>query len=689
MTPERWERIRDVLCDALEVAPEQRPAFLDSACVADSGLRHEVESLLLSEGRLPSSFLQLPPVTSATLKMGAKVGSYKIICLLGVGGMGEVYRAHDSKLGRDVALKVLPPKTAADPDRLKRFQREARAVAALNHPHIVTIYSVEEWTGTHFLTMELVDGVALSNLIPKDGMPLGKIFEIAIPMADALAAAHERGIVHRDLKPANIMVDKKGRTKILDFGLAKVWHHDRDEIESQEPPGYPKILDLGPEAQTQAGSLMGTIPYMSPEQLQGQPVGPQSDLFSFGAVLYEMTTGRPPFSGETSSSFISSILQGSSRSATELRTDVPVGLQGILDTCLAKDPQDRYASAGNLLEALQELSKKTTFNERPVGTKHLEAYDLCTKGRGLRCKGGSGVPRALECFKRAVELDSTYALAWAGLADSYTFFDFYAFSRPALGVPRSMDAAQRAITLDPSLSEAHSAMACACILYDRDFARAEREFVRSLELNPRNVEARAQYAFFYLQLGIGRLEEGIAQAKLALESNPRSAYSTTLLGMNYFNAGKYQDALKAFERAIELDPDSFLARLFRHCSLHLSGRFEEAVAEGEKILGISGRHPGTMTTLAITFVDWGKRSEAEATYGELNARARRDYVPPTHLAHVAHALGLDDEALAHIRYALDIRDPCRHMMFSKYIPYGARLHRNARCGELLRASGFD
>lgn len=243
--------------------------------------------------------------------------------------------------------------------------------------------------------------------------------------------------------------------------------------------------------------------------------------------------------------------------------------------------------------------------------------------------------------------------------------------------------------LDPSLPEAHSAMACACLLYDRDFTEAEREFLRALELNPRHLEARGQYAFFYLQLAVGRLEEGIAQAKLALGTDPLSAYATALVGTTYFNAGKYAEALDAFERAIELDPDSFLARFFRHSSLHLSGRFEEAVTRGEEILAISGRHPGTMTTLAIIFMDCGKRSEAEATYVELNARARRDYVPPTHLALVAHSLGLQEEALAHIRYALEIRDPCRHMLFSKYFPYGARLHTNARCGKLLRASGFD
>src|SRR6516164_4023938 len=344
MTPERWQKIRDVLCDALEVAPEQRSAFLDGACVADSDLRSEVESLLSSQGKAPSSFLQSPPITSTTLMPGTKLGPYNISSLLGVGGMGEVYRAHDSKLGRDIALKVLPSKTAADPDRLKRFQREARAVAALNHPHIVTIYSVEERRGTHFLTMELVEGVALDHLIPKAGLPLEKIFEIAIPMAEALVAAHEKGIVHRDLKPANIMVDKKGRVKILDFGLAKFGAMSRDWRDNPESRGQARAFDFSQETQSLAGAIVGTLPYISPEQLQGQPVDPRSDVFSFGAVLFEMTVGQPPFCGETSTGFLSAILQSPPRPVTDLRTDVPLGLQKILDGCLAKEAGNRYAS---------------------------------------------------------------------------------------------------------------------------------------------------------------------------------------------------------------------------------------------------------------------------------------------------------------------------------------------------------
>jgi serine/threonine-protein kinase len=357
MTPERWQQVKNVLHDALALAPEQRSIFLDRACSTDSPLRREVESLLSSSEKVRSSFLRSLAVDGPALAPKTRLGSYEIISLLGAGGMGEVYRARDLKLDRDVALKVLPPETAEDRDRLNRFQREARAVATLNHPHIVTIHSVEDADGTHFLTMELVEGVALSRLIPRGGLPLDKLFELAIPLADALAAAHEKGIVHRDLKPANVMVDKRGSVKILDFGLAKI--AGSDEARALDSP----IENL---SQTQTGVMMGTLPYMSPEQTLGRSVDHRSDLFSLGAVLYEMASGQTPFQGETSAELMSSILQDSPRPITELRTDVPQGLEKILKRCLAKEIEERYASAQDLRDAIDRLRRDLVARPQSV-----------------------------------------------------------------------------------------------------------------------------------------------------------------------------------------------------------------------------------------------------------------------------------------------------------------------------------
>jgi non-specific serine/threonine protein kinase len=232
--------------------------------------------------------------------IGRTVSHFEITAKIGEGGMGEVYRATDMKLGRDVALKVLPPEMASDPGRIERFQREARAVAALNHPHIVTIHSVEEVDGVHFIAMELVDGQSLDQLIPKQGFDPERFFDLAIPLAEAVSTAHDRGITHRDLKPANIMVTAKGRLKVLDFGLAKIFGSESGDLHDEE---------LVTEAQTQEGLVMGTIPYMSPEQVQAKRVDQRTDIFSLGIILYEMASGHRPFEGTSSAELISSILR--------------------------------------------------------------------------------------------------------------------------------------------------------------------------------------------------------------------------------------------------------------------------------------------------------------------------------------------------------------------------------------------
>src|SRR5512134_1913403 len=217
------------------------------------------------------------------LTPGTRLGTYEIVAPLGAGGMGEVYRAHDTRLGRDVALKVLPADVAAHADRLARFEREARTVAALNHPNIVTLFSVEDQDGFRFLTMELVEGQNLSALVIPGGLPLARLLELAIPLADALAAAHEKGVVHRDLKPGNVMVTREGRVKVLDFGLAK--------MAGDEMAGQAQQQTIASPA-TGAGEVLGTVPYMAPEQLRGEQADARSDLFALGILLYELATGR-------------------------------------------------------------------------------------------------------------------------------------------------------------------------------------------------------------------------------------------------------------------------------------------------------------------------------------------------------------------------------------------------------------
>ena len=280
---------------------------------------------------------------------GARLGPYEILSPLGHGGMGEVYKARDSRLNRLVALKVLPDTAALDPERRDRFEREARAVAALNHPHIVTIHSVETVEGVPLLTMELVEGRALSEVIPKGGLALAEFLKIAIAVSEAVAAAHQKGITHRDLKPGNVMVGERehdGRIKVLDFGLAKLADASHD-ARARRP--------FRPPAATGEGRILGTAAYMSPEQAEGKPVDARSDLFSLGAMLYEMATGQRPFTGDTTISIISSIVKDTPKPITELNPSLPRDLGRIVRRALAKDPERRYQSAKDLRNDLEEL----------------------------------------------------------------------------------------------------------------------------------------------------------------------------------------------------------------------------------------------------------------------------------------------------------------------------------------------
>jgi Tol biopolymer transport system component len=261
--------------------------------------------------------------------------------------MGEIYRATDTRLGRDVALKVLPAEMAASPERLGRFRREAKALAALDHPGIVTVFSVEETDGVHFLTMQLVEGQPLHRLISDGGLAARRILEIAKAVADALVAAHDKGIVHRDLKPANVMVASDGRVRVLDFGLVKV-------TGSRE--GAPSAREVQTEMTTREGVVMGTVPYMSPEQVSGQPVDQRTDIFSLGVILYEMVSGHRPFQGRSSAELASAILRDTPPALTGLRSDLPAGLARLIERCLAKEPAARFQAAREVRAALDGIS---------------------------------------------------------------------------------------------------------------------------------------------------------------------------------------------------------------------------------------------------------------------------------------------------------------------------------------------
>jgi serine/threonine protein kinase len=286
--------------------------------------------------------------------VGQTLGHYKILEKIGAGGIGDVYLAEDTTLNRRVALKVLPPELAESDERRARFTREAKALAALNHPNIVTVHSVEEDGGVHFITMELVKGKTLGELLPRQGFPLDRFFDIAVPLSDAVAAAHEQSIVHRDLKPGNVMVTDEGRVKVLDFGLAKP---------TAGIAGTDGGSDLPTAAKTEQGVIVGTWSYMSPEQARGQAVDARSDIFSLGIVFYEMLTGRRPFAGDTPAEALSAIIKDVPPAVSEIRSGIPRELSRMVGRCLSKDASRRLHSALDIRNEMEALKRELDSGE--------------------------------------------------------------------------------------------------------------------------------------------------------------------------------------------------------------------------------------------------------------------------------------------------------------------------------------
>lgn len=346
MTPERWHQVKEILHEALQKEPGERSGFVGQACQTDPSLRLEVESLLTPGPGMAEDFLKSAPPDQDRILLtgGMRLGSYEIAKLIGVGGMGEVYRAYDPRLGRYVAIKVLPRAVATDPDCLRRFEQEARAAAALNHPNIVAIYDIGTSDQTiPYVVSELLDGQTLRESL-RQGPLLGpKAVDLTLQIASGVAAAHEKGIIHRDLKPENLFVTKDGRIKILDFGLAKLI--EPVAVEQSEPALADKA---------ERGVVMGTLGYMAPEQVCARIADYRADIFALGAVMFEMFTGKRAFQGASSADTLSAILN-EEPSFSCLSGNATPGLQRVISRCLEKKPEGRFQSAADLALAIRSL----------------------------------------------------------------------------------------------------------------------------------------------------------------------------------------------------------------------------------------------------------------------------------------------------------------------------------------------
>ena len=428
MSPERWQNVERLYHAARAQPVDARAGFLDAACAGDVDLQREVESLL-AEPTSANGILDEPALVVAaqmisnpvgTMMIGRRIGAYQVQTLLGAGGMGEVYRARDTKLGRDVAIKILPRAFTSDPERLARFEREARMLASLNHQHIGAIYSLEEADGVRALVLELVEGETLADKLLHvstrtsrvSGLPIAESLPIARQIADALEAAHKNGIIHRDLKPANVKVTPDGVVKVLDFGLAKAVAGDESTPDLTQSP---TMTGGG----TRDGMILGTAPYMSPEQARGKPVDKRTDIWAFGCVLYEMLTGHATFARETIADTLAAIIERDPEWKA-LPPATPPAIVRLLRRCLEKDAGRRLHDVADVRIEIDEASSSIPRpQERAASIAVLAFTDMsAAKDQDWFCDGiAEEILNALTPLKGLRVAARTSAFSFKGKGD--------------------------------------------------------------------------------------------------------------------------------------------------------------------------------------------------------------------------------------------------------------------------------
>jgi serine/threonine protein kinase len=601
-------------------------------------------------------------------KKGLVLGNYRLVEKLGEGGMGVVWKARDLKLERDVAIKFLPEGTADDPERRAFFEREAKAVAALSHPNIVTIFAVAEAEGTIFFIMEFVDGQPLSKLVAPGGVPLDRFLEIALPLTDAVAAAHARGIIHRDLKPQNIMIDATGTLKILDFGLARILLP------------LPRMLGRDDDSTaTLDADFGGTIAYMSPEQLRGQPLDHRTDIFSLGVVLFEWATGRLPFGGKTGPEKIAGVLKDEPRSAAALNPRLPPQIDRVLRHCLEKEPRYRMASARDLREELAAL-RQAGVEGRPAGVPSIAVLPFADmsreKDQEYFCDGiAEEIINAL-CRIQGLRVTSrTGSFQFKGTAaDLREIGNMLRVETVLEGSVRKSD---NRLRITVQLVDAAHGFHLWSESYDRELRdifsiqqEIARNVVRALrvtispqekgalsEIPTNHIQAYDYYLrgrSFYYRYGRHDIEFALQLFSRATELDPGYALAHAGLADCWSYIYLYserkdsvrQQAEAAGRRAVELAPESAQAQASFAVALSLGSRKEEAREAFEKAIGLDPTLFEAWYFYARHVFAGGDMPKAASLYEEAMRVRPEDFYSPLLIAQVYQELGRPDDAQA-------------------------------------------
>ena len=616
--------------------------------------------------------------------IGRTVSHYRVIERLGAGGMGVVYRGWDERLERDVALKFLTARARDVTGARERVAREARMLSSLDHPAVATVFDfdTDAEAGLEFLVMEFVRGVTLAERLAEGPVPESEAVTIALQAAEALAAAHERGIVHRDLKPANVMVTVRGHVKVLDFGLAACFDDE------------PTALS---QAQTRTVELIGTVPYMAPEQLFGQALDARTDVFSFGAVLYELVTGFPPFSGRVSTAIADAILHQAPVPPRRARPALSPGLEAVIMRCLEKRAADRYASARELADDLRRLAggedvrpaRRAGFlrgeGSAPVRVASdpvaREAYALGRRQWDKRTR--ESLERAIQHFEQAIDADPGYAPAYSGLADCYNILA--PWLPPRLAYRMSRAAAKKAIELDPTLAEAQTSLAFTLCFDDWDWAAAEASFRHAIELKPDYATAHQWYG--ELLVILGRFDAALAEARAAEDLDALSwAMPTTLVNVFYY-ARRFDEALEYHRRMNALAPPgpSLGGIADRARILEQGGRPDEAIVEYRRVMALDD-DPRIRAGLACALALAGRTADARAELAALDAHPEGVFVPPYAVAGPLALLRDLDGAFAKLEQALAEHD--RGMVWVRVNPRLDPLRGDARYASLIERMKF-